>query len=151
LARRKKKRSTINSKTALLKKERFTFYKASQYRASWRERCKKANGNLDDIPSRAVIEKWLDNKEPWICYLTKAVLNKDTFQADHIQPISRGGSFKLSNIGLTSKKYNLAKGNMTKREFKSLLTCIKKWEDGGEGLLGRLIAGSTVFGRRKRR
>lgn len=139
-----------NAKLTKLKKERWSFWKASQYRSSWRGRCKKVSGPLDDVPSRQEIQDWLESGIPYRCYLTNDFLNKTTLQADHMEPVSRGGSFKLENIGLTSKRYNQVKGEMTVPEFKDLMQLVKSWEDKGESLFRRLLAGTHIYNRRRR-
>ena len=143
-------RKKRNIKLEKLKRERWSFYKASQYRSSWRGRCKKVKGDLDQVPTRKEIQDWLDSGIPYRCYITNDFLNKKTLQADHKYPISRGGSFKLKNIGLTTKRLNQIKGEMTVKELKQLLRMVAKWEDGGESLFRRLLAGTHIYNRRRR-
>ena len=142
-------RKKRNLKLEKLKRERWTFYKATQYRSSWRARCKKVKGDLDEVPTRATIQEWLDITIPYKCYLTKDFLNKRTMEADHMEPVSRGGSFTLKNIGMTSKRLNGVKGNMNVKEFKALLKLVSKWEDGGDSLFARLLAANNIYRRRR--
>lgn len=143
-------RKKANAKLTKLKRERWSFWKASQYRSSWRGRCKKLGGNLDDVPSRQDIEDWLDSGIPYRCYITDEFLDKKTLQADHRDPISRGGSFKLENVGLTSKRLNQIKGEMTVPELKQLMNLVKGWDDKGDSLFRRLLAGTHIYNRRRR-
>jgi len=131
------------------KKEQWYFDKAKQYRDSWRKRCKKIEGNLDEVPTREVIEKWLEQQTPFKCYITGDNLNARSMEADHITPINRKGSFTLTNIGLTSKRWNQIKGDMTYEELKELINLVSKWEDGGERLYRRLLAANNVYRRHR--
>lgn len=146
MAKRKK-----NKELEKLKKERWSFYKATQYRSSWRARCKANKHELSQVPTRAEIEAWLDAQEPYNCYITSNPLDKSTLQADHIIPVVRGGNYSLDNIGLTSKRYNQVKGEMSLEEFSSLLMLVNDWEDEGKLLFNRLIAGGNVYRKKRRR
>jgi len=128
-------------------KERWCFHKAQQYRNSWRARCKKIEGDLESVPTRPEIQEWLMKQEPFRCYITGEYLNKRTLQADHIQPLSRGGLFTLDNVGLTSKRFNQIKGNMTLEEFKQLLSLVSNWEDNGAELFKRLLSSTNIYRR----
>lgn len=133
-----------------MKRERWNFYKATQYRSSWRSRAKKYKGNVEEVPTRQVIEDWLDSLEPFKCYITLSSLSKKDIEADHIQPIARGGSYSLDNIGLTSKRLNGIKGSMTLSEIKGLLELTESWEDRGDHLFSRLLASNNIFRRRRK-
>lgn len=57
------------------------------------------------------------------CYLTGIPINlseRDTYQLDHIIPVSKGGESSLENCGLTSKIANQSKRDLTTEEFYSL-------------------------------
>lgn len=131
-----------------VKKEDWSKKRATQARSSWRRRAKTLKSNLDDIPSRKDIQDWLDKQVPYKCYITNCELSHNLIELDHKIPVSRGGSFKLDNIGLTTKRLNNIKGNMTYVEFKKLLKLISRWDDCGASLLNRLYASSTVFRRK---
>ena len=146
MTRKRKKRNPALEK---LKRDRWSFYKASQYRSSWRERCKKSGGDLESVPTRAEIQDWLEALEPYKCYITNAFLNKRTMEADHKDPVSRGGSYRLKNIGITSKRLNGIKGSMSVKEMKALLKLVSKWEDKGDSLFSRLLASNNIFRRRR--
>lgn len=139
----------VSKRTKDLKKNRWHFWKASQLRANWRSRCKKIDGDLESVPTRQEIEDWL-HITPLICYLTGEDVIKSRMEVDHKNPISTGGSYLFSNLGITSKRLNSAKGNMSEKEFKGLLKLIFKWEDKGKQLLNRLIAANNVFRGRRR-
>lgn len=132
-------------------KDRWTFWKASQARSSWRSRAKKNDLPLEDIPNREEIQKWLDNQEPLKCYITKTIISKEVIELDHKQPLVRGGSLKLNNVGITSRWYNNIKGQMTEKEFRQLLTLVNKWEDKGQALFKRLSASNHIYRRSKKK
>lgn len=55
-----------------------------------------------------------------VCYLTGQPIDVDkpsTYQFDHIIPASRGGDNSLANLGICSKKANIAKSDMTPDEL----------------------------------
>jgi 5-methylcytosine-specific restriction endonuclease McrA len=131
-----------------LKKTNFFQYKASQARGSWRTRAKKFGLNLDEVPTRVEIQEWLEAQDPIRCYLSGSFISNEVMELDHKTPLSRKGSLKLSNCGITSRFYNQAKGQMTEKEFRSLLRVVNKWEDKGSALLKRLIASGRMFSKR---
>ena len=90
------------------------------------------------IPTTTEIRHWLKEQQPYICYLTDAVLDRDKMEADHKQPISKGGTFDLNNIGFTSKDTNLLKADLLEEDFLSLLKLVKEWEDKGDSLFNLL-------------
>lgn len=58
-----------------------------------------------------------------MCYLTGKQIDlndRNSYQLDHILPISRGGDSSLSNCGLTTRQVNQSKRDMTTEEFQSL-------------------------------
>lgn len=101
----------------------------------------------DKVPSRIEIQEWLETQIPFKCYLTKEPLTKARIELDHKEATSRGGTFGLLNVGVTSRHMNAAKGGMHEKEFRGLLKLISKWEDGGHTLLMRLRASNNVFRR----
>lgn len=61
------------------------------------------------------------------CYLTGTEIDlskPDTYQLDHIIPISRGGTSTIENMGLTIKDANQAKRGMTNEELFDLCASI---------------------------
>lgn len=69
-------------------------------------------------------EKVLEHIGGWQtkCYLTGRPidLTKDNYHFDHIQPLSRGGSCELENLGLTCPEANQSKTNLTLDEYIAL-------------------------------
>jgi CRISPR/Cas system Type II protein with McrA/HNH and RuvC-like nuclease domain len=58
-----------------------------------------------------------------ICYLSGVEIDlskPDTYSLDHIIPVSRGGESSLENLGLVTKKINMAKYDLTPQEFLDL-------------------------------
>jgi hypothetical protein len=131
------------------KKENFYFYKASQARGSWRSRAKKYGLPLEDVPTRAEIQAWLEANDPLKCYLSGTFISNDVIELDHKTPLVRNGSLKLDNVGVTTRYYNNVKGQMTEKEFRSLLKCVHSWSDKGQDLFKRLMASNRIYGRRR--
>lgn len=132
-----------------LKKTNWCQYKASQVRSSWRERAKKYGLNLDEVPSRPEIQKWLEDSHPLKCYFTGGFISQEVVELDHKQPLVRNGSLKLTNVGVTSRYYNNIKGQMSEKEFRQLLKVVSKWEDKGDALFKRLSASNHIYRRKK--
>lgn len=59
----------------------------------------------------------LFNSRTWVCPYTGQTLSISTVSIDHIKPISKGGTNKLSNLQFISKQANQAKGHLTWYEF----------------------------------
>ena len=132
-----------------LKKTNFYQWKASQVRSSWRSRAKRFGLNLDDVPTRVEIQQWLEAQDPIRCYLSGSFISNEVIELDHKTPLSRSGSLKLDNVGITSRYYNNVKGNMTEKEFRSLLKAVSKWEDKGQSLFKRLMSSNHIYKRHK--
>ena len=131
-----------------LRKTNFYQYKATQARSSWRSRAKKYGLNLDDVPTRIEIQQWLEAQDPIRCYLSGSFISNDVMEIDHKIPLSRDGSLKLNNCGVTTRYYNNVKGNMTEKEFRSLLKTVSKWDDKGQSLFKRLMSSNHIYKRR---
>jgi hypothetical protein len=123
--------------------EQWTKRRASQARSSWLRRAKKLAIDTKNIPSKEEIMSILIH--PLICYLSLSQIPKDVVELDHKNPVSRGGSFDISNIGITSRYYNQIKGDLTEKEFRSLLKIVSKWEDKGKSLFSRLLSSGNRF------
>ena len=88
-------------------------------------------------------------------YLGTPITVKD-FSIDHRTPVSRGGTSEPSNLDVVSKASNLAKGNLSREEFRDLMSLIRMWPaEARNDLLGRLKSGGAIkrlrfFGKKKR-
>lgn len=72
------------------------------------------------IKLEQIIEKLGNNPR---CYLTGEIIDinrPDTYEFDHIIPVSRGGDNSLDNLQICTKKANRAKGNLLPEEFINL-------------------------------
>ena len=146
--RSRRKVKSKDSYSARLKKKDWMQWKASQLRASWRSRAKKNQIASIGVPNRQEIQDWLKSKYPFKCYLTGESLTKTQIELDHKIPVSRGGTFYLNNVGITSKKNNSAKGDLTEEEYQGLLMAMVRWEDQGERLLSRLRRSNNIYRRK---
>lgn len=91
-------------------------------------------------PTIDVLYKWL-KRDKYICYYSLEELTLDNLTIDHKIPLFRGGTNDLSNLCICSRKMNNIKGQLTEKEFKSLLKLVSKWEDGGASLFKRIRQG----------
>jgi len=133
-----------------LKKTNWCNWKATQVRSSWRERAKKYGLPLDEVPTRAEIQEWLEANQPVKCYITGSFISSEIVELDHKHPLSRGGSLKLPNVGITSRWYNNIKGQLSEQEFRQLLKLVSKWEDKGDMLFRRLSASNHMYSRKRK-
>lgn len=125
--------------------------KSQAFRSNCLARAKKLNLPTDNIPMPKEIAEWLlqnpliiKRKRAYMtCYLTGAMVLLDKIEIDHREPISRGGSFGLDNLGITSARINQAKGNRTETEFKALLELLETFEDKGASILADLRSGQA--------
>jgi len=127
--------------------------KSQNFRSHCLARAKKAGHSTASIPMPKDIAAWI-NRQPMIekrkrlyfsCYLTNDLIPIAKIEIDHRVPVSRGGSYSLDNLGITSKRINAAKGNRTEQEFKALLEVIAGFHDGGKSIIADLYAGTTRF------
>lgn len=143
----KKKEKVIAAKA---KKENWFHWKAGNLRSTWGVRIRKdPSRTRAELPERCEIENWLRKQLPFTCYIENIPLDRDTMQVDHKHPTSRGGSFDLTNLGLTSKAANQIKGNMLEQEFKDLVKLILTWEDKGASLIKMLKQSKFIWTKRK--
>lgn len=113
-------------------------YKAQAIRVNFMNRA-------PDCPMPREIEAWL-RAQTFICHYSGVQLSHTTFEVDHKDPTSRGGSNTFDNWCICSREMNGAKGTMTEQEFKALLLLVRGWSDGGKKVLARLRA--NPFSRR---
>lgn len=69
------------------------------------------------------LKKFGDNPK---CYLTGEPINiwkTNTYNFDHIKPLSQGGESTLDNLGICTKEANMAKHDKTPEQFFEL--CVK--------------------------
>ena len=70
-------------------------------------------------------------RQDYRCALTGRELNPDTASADHIQPVSKGGSHTIENIQILHSEVNAAKGTMNNDEFVSMCREVVQHVGGG--------------------
>ena len=112
--------------------------KAATFRGNCLPRADKLGIDRDNVPMPKEIEAWLLTYESQLeecrkrlylkCeYTGERVALKD-IQIDHCTPISRGGSFGIENLAITSGKVNQRKGSLIQSEFLELLQLLDSFE-----------------------
>jgi hypothetical protein len=82
-------------------------------------------------PKKATYELgrlWI--KQRGRCYFTGIRLTRDNAQLDHLLPVSKGGSDKISNLCFVVEQVNQAKGGMNKKEFLAMCARVYKYQHG---------------------
>lgn len=124
-------------------------------RSSFLRRAKKAGVDKSLVPSKAEIEVWLaskfDEHGVGVCYITSTPITYEEVEIDHLIPIARGGTFGLTNLGVTSKFLNGIKGSFTNKEFAKLLKVTKGDAEFYLELLNRLRQSNRFYNRPKRK
>lgn len=124
-------------------------------RSSFLRRAKKAGFTKEDVPTKSDIEEWLmyqfDIVGLTTCYITGNVLSYDSVEIDHRVPVSRGGTFGLDNLGITSKTFNGIKGAFTDKEITKLLEAIGDDSEFHTEFMNRLSQSNRFYNRKKRR
>lgn len=65
----------------------------------------------------------------YLCYLSGRELTPLTASLDHKDPISKGGSHDMDNIGIVDYRVNLAKGTLTIDEFIEMCRDVVRHQD----------------------
>ena len=82
-----------------------------------------------------------------VCYLTGESIDLkkyDTYEFDHIIPVSKGGKNTLRNFGLAAKGVNQAKGNLSVKDFVAMCRKVVAHADAGLVLMGCPTDSATV-------
>lgn len=99
---------------------------SSFLRTQFNSKTKKTKRSIKTFNVEDVIKKFGENPK---CYLTGIninLYNSSEYHFDHIIPRSKGGNNNLENLGLATKNANMAKGEMTLKEFKELCKMVLK-------------------------
>jgi 5-methylcytosine-specific restriction endonuclease McrA len=87
----------------------------------YRDMTKRAKQSLPFDLSE--LRAWVQSKlERPLCGYCGAALTAETWGFDHMTPVSRGGSWSLSNAQLVCKGCNKSKGDLTDSEYRILLS-----------------------------
>lgn len=114
-------------------------WKSSILRSTFQQIAKK-HGLLYS-PTGPDIKAWLI-KANKACYYCQVPLTEKNLGVDHLQPVSRKGTNEFTNLALTCRSCNSAKGSMSEMEFRGLLLMIANWEEtAAKSLLARLKRG----------
>ena len=140
----------VRSKKEKLTNEEWISKRASSFRASSLARAKRLGIDTSTVPTISEIKEYLKSSFPLKCYITDTEISTLVAELDHKIPISRHGSFDISNVAITSKWYNMAKGDMTDVEFVELLSAISSWEDKGKSVISRLVRSNKIYNRIKK-
>ena len=147
------------SQTELLKSQFATLAKskAATFRGHCLTRADKHGIDRVNVPMPKEIEAWLllnyeakieiSRKRLYLrCEYTGELVKLSDIQIDHRTPISRGGSFGIEILAITSGKTNQHKGELLDSEFSQLLTLLNQFEPiAKNNVLSRLRRGGGRF------
>jgi len=120
----------VRTRTRALRQNKL-YYKISRYKStSLRTRIynfqRRVGLELNSSPDKFTVGDVIKKLGPHpSCYLTGVSIDlckPDTYQFDHIVPVSKGGQNTLANLGLTTTTINRMKHTLTVDEF--LTTCM---------------------------
>jgi 5-methylcytosine-specific restriction endonuclease McrA len=146
------------NQTDLLKSQFATIAKskAATFRGHCLTRADKLGIDRANVPMPKEIEAWLLTYESRLemsrkrfylrCEYTGELIKLADLQIDHRTPISRGGSFGVENLAITSGKVNQYKSELTGDEFGELLELLNHFEPvAKKNVLSRLRSGGGRF------
>ena len=128
------------TQTDLLKTQFATIAKskAATFRGHCLTRADKLGIDRANVPMPKEIELWLLTYESRLevvrkrlylrCEYTNEPVKIADIQIDHRTPISRGGSFGIENLAITTAQNNQRKGALLEVEFKLLLEFLSGFE-----------------------
>ena len=126
--------------------------KAANFRSNCLARADKNSIDRANVPMPREFEAWLLTYESQIethkkrlclrCEYTGELVKIADIQIDHKTPISRGGSFGIENMAITTAQNNQRKGSLTAGEFLELLGLVNRWQPAAKNdVLSRLRRG----------
>jgi len=130
----------MSSQTELLKSQFAVVAKAksANFRNNCLARADKHDIDRANVPMPKEIEAWLLTYESRLevvrkrlylrCEYTNELVKIADIQIDHRTPISRGGSFGIENLAVTTAQSNQRKGSLVSAEFKELLQLLDSFE-----------------------
>lgn len=113
--------SRFKSRVHNYESKQVSFTKPWRQRLNWKVQCFKSVGIKNKNFTAKDLLKHLGGTTIK-CYLTGRTidLTKDDYQFDHKQPVSKGGSCDLENLGITCPDANQSKTNLNVEEYISL-------------------------------
>jgi 5-methylcytosine-specific restriction endonuclease McrA len=148
----------MTSQTELLKSQFAVVAKAkaANFRNNCLGRVDKLGIDRANVPMPIDFYNWLLTYEEKIevirkqlclkCEYTGELIKLKDIQIDHRTPISRGGSFGVENLAITSGKTNQYKGELVESEFLELLGLLNKFDAiAKNSVLSRLRSGGVYF------
>jgi len=145
------------TQTDLLKSQFATIAKAkaATFRGHCLTRADKLGIDRANVPMPKEFDAWLLTYESRLelsrkrlylrCEYTNELVKIADIQIDHRTPISRGGSFGIENLAVTSGKTNQHKGSLLQSEFLELLDLLGSFEPAAKtDVLTRLRRGAVI-------
>jgi hypothetical protein len=144
----------LAKKPGVLEKRRHQIFMRRSYHAY--RNLERRDAEIRGIQSKAILPFTLEQlrgriktalNDLRVCpYLPEEKLTVRNFSIDHAMPVHRGGSVSsFDNLIVCSRSANLAKGEMTDGEFRSLIRLMHEWpRESMMDVIGRLKAGAAV-------
>lgn len=93
-------------------------------------------------------EIWAMAKDLPPCHYCKKPVSARDFSLDHLNPVSRGGSFKLENLVCVHDRCNRLKSSLTEAEYEGLIDLLREYrklhgEYAVKNVEMRLLAGGA--------
>jgi 5-methylcytosine-specific restriction endonuclease McrA len=112
-----------------------------------RRRARKDFAMLDYGPEEICVLLEAAHLQP--CPYCGALLTEQTWEIDHVVPVSRGGAtaHRLTNLQVICRRCNLAKSDLTREEFASLMHLVSQWPPVAQASVLRRLAVTPIYRR----
>lgn len=116
-----------------------------RYKKTMPERPTRIRKNAQLPFDLAALREYIESRLGKPCRYCREKLKPKTMACDHRTPVSRGGTWELKNCQAVCQSCNLAKGNLTSKEFEAVYAVLATIDPAAKRqFIGRLKAGASV-------